>query len=131
MPFLLGSCWDEVGSVVNESIMVRSEERARSMLEVPTQISGLPTLIENTVHNGSEVCGCKSVSELPANVGTFDGRNFRRSSGLPTYTVKQTASTFDAGTPGLGQVSVGTPEKRRDFRRSELSTVVGTFDVHR
>ena len=28
MPFLLGSCWDEVGSAVNESVTVRSEERA-------------------------------------------------------------------------------------------------------
>ena len=28
MPFLLGGCWDEVRSAVNESVMVRSEERA-------------------------------------------------------------------------------------------------------
>ena len=28
MPLLLGSCWDEVGSAVNESVTVRSEERA-------------------------------------------------------------------------------------------------------
>ena len=28
MPFLLGSYWDEVRSAVNESITVRSEERA-------------------------------------------------------------------------------------------------------
>ena len=28
MPLLLGSYWDEVGSAVNESVTVRSEERA-------------------------------------------------------------------------------------------------------
>ena len=27
MPFLLGSCWDEIRSAMNESVMVRSEER--------------------------------------------------------------------------------------------------------
>ena len=27
MPFLLGSCWDEVRSAMNESVTVRSEER--------------------------------------------------------------------------------------------------------
>ena len=79
----------------------------------------------------SKVHGRKSVSELPANVGTSDGRNFRRSSGLPTCTVEQTVNTTDAGTPGLGQVSVGTPNKRRDFRRSGLPTIVGTSDGHR
>ena len=71
------------------------------------------------------------MSELPTNVGTSDGRNFRRSSGLPTCTVEQTASTTDAGTPGLGQVIVGTPDKRWDFRRSGLPTIVGTSDGHR
>ena len=86
-------------------------------------------LIENTVHNGSEVRACKSVSELPANVGTSDGRNFRRTSGLPTYTVKQTASTTDAGTPGLSQVSVRTPGKRRDFRRAQLNKTASTIDA--
>ena len=45
--------------------------------------------------------------------------------------VKQTASTADAGTPGLGQVSVGTPGERRDFRLSELPTNVGTSNEHR
>ena len=28
MPFLLGSCWDKVRLAVNESVTVRSEERA-------------------------------------------------------------------------------------------------------
>ena len=147
----------------------------RSTSKVPTQISGLSTITENTVHKESEVSACsqcrnsrqtsglptvgtpdvrrdfrraqlikqpallrpglpawdRSVSELPANVGTSDGRNSRRSSGLLTCTVKQTASTADAGTPGLGQVSVGTPGERRDFRLSELPTNVGTSDEHR
>ena len=71
------------------------------------------------------------MSELPANVGTSDGRNSRRSSGLPTSTVNQTASTAEAGTPGSGQVSVGTPGERRDFRWTELPANVGTSDVHR
>ena len=70
-------------------------------------------------------------SELPT-VGTSDvRRDFRRSSGLPTCTVNQTASTAEAGTPGLGQVSVGTPGERRDFRRLELPANVGTSDEHR
>ena len=72
-----------------------------------------------------------SVSELLTNVGTSDDRDSRRSSGLSTRTVEQTVSTTDAGTPGLGQVSVGTPRKRRDSRRSELPTNVETSDVHR
>ena len=109
--------------------MVRSEERGiytpsenltvQISSEVATQISGLPTLTENTVHKESEVSACKSVSELPANVGTSDVRskpnsqhcrcrdswlglgqcrNSRRTSGLPT---------------------VGTPGERRDFRRAQ------------
>jgi len=94
----------------------------RSTSEVPTQIPEVPTTTENTVHNESEVHGRKSVSELPANVGTSDGRNSRRSSGLPTSTVNQTASTAEAGTPGLGQVSVGTPGERRDFRRAQTAS---------
>ena len=72
----------------------------RSTSEVPTQIPEVPTTTENTVHNESEVHGRKSVSELPANVGTSDGRNSRRASGLPT---------------------VGTPDGRRDFRRAQLN----------
>ena len=106
-------------------------EPFRSTSEVPTQIPGLPTYEENTVHNRSEVRVCKSVSELLTNVGTSDGHHFRRTSGLPTGTVNQTANTAEAGTPGLGQPSVGTPGERQDFRRSELPANVGTSDVHR
>ena len=54
-----------------------------------------------------------------------DRRDFRRAQ------FKQTTSTADAGTPGFGQVSVGTPGKRRDFRLSELLVNVGTSDKHR
>ena len=46
----------------------------RSTSEVPTHIPGLPMLTENTIHKESEVSVCKSVSELLANVGTFDVR---------------------------------------------------------
>ena len=97
-------------------------EPFRSTSEVPTQIPGLPTYEENTVHNRSEVRVCKSVSELLTNVGTSDGHHFRRTSGLPTGTVNQTANTAEAGTPGLGQVSVGTPGERRDFRRAQTAS---------
>ena len=97
-------------------------EPFRSTSEVPTQISGLPTLTENTVHKESEVSACKSVSELSTNVGTSDVRskpnsqhnrcrdsrlglgqcrNSRRTSGLPT---------------------VGTPGERRDFRRAQTAS---------
>ena len=103
----------------------------RSTSEVPTQISGLPTLTENTVHRGqksaraSQCRNSRQMSGLPT-VGSFDvHRDFRR------VQLKQTVSTSDAGTPGLGQVSVGTPGERRDFRRSELPANVGTSDVHR
>ena len=106
-------------------------EPFRSTSEVPTQIPGLPTYEENTVHNRSEVRVCKSVSELLTNVGTSDGHHFRRTSGLPTGTVNQTDNTAEARTPGLGQVTVGTPGERRDFRRSKLPANVGTSDVHR
>ena len=97
-------------------------EPFRSTSEVPTQIPGLPTYEENTVHNRSEVRVCKSVSELLTNVGTSDGQHFRRTSGLPTGTVNQTANTAEARTPGLGQVSVGTPGERWDFRRAQTAS---------
>ena len=48
------------------------------------------------------------MSELPTNVGTFDGHS------------QQVSRTIDAGTPGLG----------RDFRLSGVPTHVGTSDVH-
>ena len=54
--------------------------------------------------------------------GESQCRNSRQTSGLPTCTVKQTASTADAGTPGLGQVSVETPSERRDFRRARTAS---------
>ena len=87
-------------------------EPFRSTSEVPTQIPGLPTYEENTVHNRSEVRVCKSVSELLTNVGTSDGHHFRRTSGLPTGTVNQTANTAEAGTPG----------EHRDFRRAQTAS---------
>ena len=118
---------------VSESVTVRSEVRSiytpsenpTVQIYVGSSDADLGTSDDNRKHcsRRSEVSACKSVSELPANVGTSDGRNSRRSSGLPTCTVNQTASTAEAGTPGLGQVSVGTPGERRDFRRSELPTV--------
>ena len=112
--------------------MVRSEERSiytpsenpTVQIYVGSSDADLGTSDDNRKHcsRRSEVSACKSVSELPANVGTSDGRNSRRSSGLPTSTVNQTASTAEAGTLGLGQVSVGTPGERRDFRRAQTAS---------
>ena len=67
----------------------------------------------------------KSVSELPTNVGTSDGRDFRRSGllmivGTSDGHRQQVSRTIHAGTPGLG----------RDFRLSGVPTHVGTSDVH-
>ena len=108
---------------MNECVTVRSEERS---IYTPSENPIVQIYVRSSDAdlrtfdvNGSEVRACRSVSELPANVGTSDGRNSRRTSGLPMSPVKQTASTADAGTPGLGQVSVGTPSKRRDFRRAQ------------
>ena len=64
----------------------------------------------------------RSVSELPANVGTSDGRNSRRSSGLPTSTVNQTASEqSEAQVPGL-LAKVGTSDCREFRLTSGLPT---------
>ena len=99
-------------------------ENPTIQIYVGSSDADLGTSDDNRKHcsRRSEVSACKSVSELPANVGTSDGRNSRRSSGLPTCTVNQTASTAEAGTPGLGQVSVGTPGERRDFRRAQTAS---------
>ena len=121
--------------------MVRREERGiytpSENLTVQIYVGSFNADLETSDVNrkncshGSEVRACKLMSELLANIGTSDGRNSRRSSGLPTSTVNQTASTAEAGTPGSGQVSVGTPGERRDFRWTELPANVGTSDVHR
>ena len=63
------------------------------------QISGLSTLTGSTVHIGSEVHACKSMSELPTNVGTSDVRS---------------QSTSKAS-------GVGTPDKVRDFRLAQTA----------
>ena len=47
---------------------------------------------------------------------------------LGTSDVNKKHCSHRAGSPRV-QVSVGTLGKRRDFRRSELSTNVGTSDV--
>ena len=135
----------------------------RSTSEVPTQIMGLPTITENTVHGGQKSARAsqcrnsrqtsghptvgssderrdfrrpqknrqsaplmpglpawvRSVSELPANVGTSDGRNSRRTSGLPTSTDSEPVRSTGDRTSGLG----------RDFRLSVVPTYVGTSDV--
>ena len=82
MPFLLGSYLDEVRSDVNESVTVRSEERGiytqSRNLTVQIYVGsfdadlGTSDVNRNTIRKGSEVRACKSVSELSANIGTFD-----------------------------------------------------------
>ena len=89
MPFLLGGCWDEVRSAVNESITVRSEERDIYTLSINLthQIyvgsfdADLGTTDLNIKH-----CSCRVRSpHEQVNVGTPDKcRDFRRP-GLPTY----------------------------------------------
>ena len=88
MPFLLGSCWDEVRSAVNESITVRSEER------------GIYTLSENLT--------------VQIYVGSSDAD-------LRTSDVNRKHCSQRVRSPHK-RVSVGTPGKRRDFRRAQLNT---------
>jgi len=134
----------------------------RSTSEVPTQILGLPTITENTVHGGQKSARAsqcrnsrqtsglptvgtpddrrdfrraqlikqpallrpglpawvRSVSELPANVGTSDGRNSRRTSGLPTCTDSEQS---EAQVPGL-LAKVGTSDCREFRLTSGLPT---------
>ena len=89
VPLLLGSCWDEVGSAVNESVTVRSEERGIYTLSrnltiqiyVGSSDVDLGTSDLNRKHCSRRV---RSPHE-EVNVRIPDKhRDFRRS-GLPTY----------------------------------------------
>ena len=89
MPFLLGSYWDEVRSTVNESVTVRSEERAIYTLSrnltvqiyIGSSDVDLRTSDVTRKHYSQRV---KSTREQ-VSVRTLDKhRDFRRS-GLPTY----------------------------------------------
>ena len=101
MPFLLGRCWDEVGSAVNESVTVRSEERAiythsRNLtvqIYVGSSDTDLGTFDLNRKHcsHRVKVRTSKSMSKLPTNVRTSDGRDSRRTSGLLTCADNQPA----------------------------------------
>ena len=67
----------------------------------------------------------KSVSELPANVGTSNGRNFRRSSGLLTCTDSEQSEEPSM----LGLLAwVGTSDCR-DFRHTSGLPTVGSSDT--
>jgi len=78
----LGGVLDESWWVMNESVMVGSEERGiytssekhplRSTSGVPTQILGLPTLTRNTVQRRVEDTVGTTLSKLPTYVGTSD-----------------------------------------------------------
>ena len=96
MPFLLGCSWVEVRLVVNESVTVRSEERA---------IYTLSRNLTVQIYIGSS----------NADLRTFDVN--RKHCSCRVKSLHE-------------QVNVGTPVKRRDFRRSELLTNVETSDVH-
>ena len=67
----------------------------------------------------------KSVSELPTNVGTSDGRDFRRSSGLLTGTDSRSVEPSMPGLPAW----VRTSDKSHDFRLSGVPAYVGTSDT--
>ena len=107
MPFLLGSCWDKVRLAVNESVTVRSEERSiytpSEKLTVQIYI-GSPDADPGTSDVNRKHCSQRVRSlRVQVSVGTPGKcRDFRRSLGLPMYTVKQMPVTSDAGTPGLG-----------------------------
>ena len=94
MPFLIGSCWDEVRSAVNESVTVRSEEMAIYTLSrnltvqiyVGSSDADLGTSDVNRKHYSQRVrslrkqvivgtlgkCQDFRRSELPTFVGTSD-----------------------------------------------------------
>ena len=95
MPLLLGSYWDEVGSAVNESVTVRSEERA------------IYTLSRNLT--------------IQIYVESSDAD-------LRTSDLNKKHCSHRVRSPRM-QVNVETPDKHRDFRRSELLTYVGTSDM--
>ena len=77
------------------------------------------------------------MSELPANIRTSDGRNFRRTSGLPTCAVKQPVKLQVSGLP----TSFGTSDEHiqpdsqnhrcRDSRLGSGLPTVGSSDSHR
>ena len=114
---------------VSESVTVRSEERSiytpsenpTVQIYVGSSDAEHGTSDDNRKHcsRRSEVSACKLVSELPTNVGTSDGRNSRRTSGLPTSTDSEPVRSTGVGTSGIG----------RDFRLSVVPTYVGTSDV--
>ena len=82
---------------MNQSIAVRSEERAiythsRNLtiqIYVESSNADLRTSDLNRKHCSRrvKVRTSKSMSELPINVGTSDGQEFRLTSGLPTAMV--------------------------------------------
>ena len=88
MPFLIGSCWDEVRSAMNEFVTVRSEERAIYTLSrnltiqiyVESSDADLGTSDVNRKHCSHRVRSPR----MQVNVGTpWKHRDFRRSE-LPT-----------------------------------------------
>ena len=93
MPLLLGSCWDEVGSAVNESVTVRSEERA-----IYTLSRNLTVQIY--VGSSDTDLGTFDVRRQPTNQQRPRCRDSRHGSGLPT---------------------IGSSDVRRDFRRAQTA----------
>ena len=131
MPFLLGSCWDEVGSTVNESVTVTSEEMAIYTLSknltvqiyVKSSNADLRTSDVNRKHCSHRVRSPR----VQVNVGTPDKhRDFRRAqldnqpaplqvSGLPTW-----VGTSDwRRQPANRATGVGTLGFGQDFRRPQ------------
>ena len=103
---------------VSESVTVRSEVRSiytpsenpTVQIYVGSSDADLGTSDDNRKHcsRRTEVSACKSVSELPTNVGTSDRRDSRCTSGLSTMELEasqwkvpelSTVGTFDTPKP--------------------------------
>ena len=107
---------------MNESITVRSEERAiythsRNLtvqIYVGSSDADLRTSDLNRKHCSHRV---RSPHEQ-VNVGTPDVRRDFRQSGLPTYV----RTSDEHGRPTSKTPGVGTPNVRRDFRRAQTAS---------
>ena len=115
MPFLLGSCWDEVRSAVNGSVPVRSEERAiytlSRNLTVQIYIGSSNTDLGTSDVNRKHCSRRVGSPHEEVNVGTPDvRRDFRRA-----QSVNQQSPRCRDSRQGLGLSTVGSSDVRRDF----------------
>ena len=89
MPFLLGGCWDEVRSAVNESITVRSEERGiytpSENLTVQIYVGSSDADLGTSDDNRKDCSHRVRSPCVQVNVRTPGKRRDFRRSKLPTY----------------------------------------------